>query len=241
MKAIILAAGLGSRLAPLTDTTPKSLLPVGGRPILHRQLSAIRQCGLQEVIMVTGYRAEMIKQFIADQFPDLTVTFIHNPDFSTTNTAYSLWLTKEVASGEDFVKFDADVVFQEEILEKLLAAPGDLCFTVDQQINLASEEVKVQLDQNGKILKIGKHISPENAIGESIGIDKVMSSESARLFTLLDELLADTKNRQAYYEAAFEMIIERGAYCTINDITGCKWTEIDSHEDYALANQLFPA
>lgn len=240
MKAIILAAGLGSRLAPLTDSSPKSLLTVGGTPILKRQIDSILTSGISDIVVVTGYKAEMIKDFISENYPQISVEYIYNENYNSTNTAYSLWLTRDSVTGHELVKFDADVVFDQEILEKLINSTGDLCFTIDRNINLANEEVKVKIDENGKILKIGKEILPSEAVGESIGIDKVSQETNERLFLVLEELLQDPANHQAYYEAAFELLIDEGANCTINDITGHTWTEIDSHEDFALANQLFP-
>jgi choline kinase len=239
MKAIILAAGFGSRLRPLTDENPKSLLRVGEMTIMDRMLKNIEACGINDVVIVTGYMREKIVQFIADHYSHLTVNFIHNEDYETTNTAYSLLLTREATSGDDFVKFDADVVFEQEILKKLLAAGADNYLCVDKNINLAAEEVKVKVGDDGKIVKASKNVAPADAVGESIGIEKISRSTSAKLFDALEKLLVNPENRQEYYEAAYEMLIEAGSPFYPVDITGSRWVEIDTHEDYQQANQLF--
>ena len=123
LKAIILAAGVGSRIRPLTDSCPKSLLMVAGKPILERMIGHIQACGITEVIFVLGYINDQIEEFVRVKFPDLNAHFILNDRFEETNTGYSLMLTKTAIGDARFVKFDADVVFDIEILRTLIASP----------------------------------------------------------------------------------------------------------------------
>ncbi|MCC2631316.1 MAG: hypothetical protein K0S20_15 [Patescibacteria group bacterium] len=238
MKAVILAAGIGSRLRPHTDTKPKSLIEVSGVPMMERMIKAIREAGITEIIIVTGYREEYLKDFISSTFPDLSVMYVRNNEYLTTNTGYSLHLAKESIGESDFVKFDADVVFEPAILKALLESPRS-AFTVDTNINLDAEEVKVRVDAENVVINIGKDIDPSIAAGESIGMEKITADTATRLFPILKEMAEDPASHQLYYESAYDRLLEMGEQFGIVDITGKTWVEIDTHEDLALANTLF--
>lgn len=238
MKAIILAAGIGSRLHPLTETTPKSLLPVGEKPMLMRSLQSLQDLNIKDILIITGYREDDIKNFVKENFPDLNVQFITNEKYDVTNTGYSLLLAKDFAKDSDFVKFDADVVFEKEILERLLnVKTSALC--IDSNINLEAEEVKVITDGKGGVIAVGKKIPPHQAHGESIGIEKITSEAGEKLFTILEELMTNPENHQDYYDDSYTTLVDMGVEFAANDITGLKWVEIDNHNDYALANSVF--
>lgn len=238
-KAIILAAGVGSRIRPLTDNCPKTLLRVGGVPILERMLTNIGSCGIDETIIVLGYLPEQIESFVRDTFPELNVQFIVNPRYRETNTGYSLMLVEEAVGESSFVKFDADVVFEVEILQRLLSGTGSNQLCIDRNIQLDAEEVKVTLSGDTRVAKIGKSLSPHEAIGESIGIEKISSETAKLLFVELRTMMRNPQNLQAYYEAAYELLIENGVAFEALDITGLAWTEIDTHEDFESATKIF--
>ncbi len=239
LKAIILAAGVGSRIRPLTDECPKSLLTVAGIPILQRMIDNIQACGINEVIFVLGYLDRQIEEFVKTTFPDLKAHFILNRKFGETNTGYSLMLTEAAVGGESFVKFDADVVFDIEILRTLIASPFDNCLCIDREIQLDAEEIKVLSGDNNRVLQASKTVDPTKAIGESIGIEKLDSQTASLLFKELHLMMKDTANHQAYYEAAYERLIDNETPFHTVDITGLDWTEIDTHEDFHAANQMF--
>jgi len=118
LKAIILAAGVGSRIRPLTDNCPKSLLKIGDYTILEMMISHLQSSGINDVVIVLGYLQQQIKDYIAGNFPDVNVQFVINEHYETTNTGYSLMLTESFVKDCDFIKFDADVVFEKSILNK---------------------------------------------------------------------------------------------------------------------------
>ncbi len=107
MKAIILAAGVGSRIKPLTDNCPKSLLKVGDNTILEMMISHIQDCGINEIIIVVGYLKEQIKDYVKTKFLDLNVNFVTNDKYAETNTGYSLMLVKNFIRDSGFIKLDA--------------------------------------------------------------------------------------------------------------------------------------
>lgn len=239
MKAIILAAGVGSRIRPLTDNCPKSLLKVGGRTILEMMISHIQDCGINEVVFVLGYLQEQIKDYVDAQFPDLTVHYVINDRFAETNTGFSLMLTKDSVDGCSFIKFDADVVFDKEILKRLIECEYDNCLCIDKNINLDAEEIKVIIEDQNRVIKASKTVNPKDAAGESIGIEKISSAAAKLLFAELEAMMADEKNHQEYYEAAYERLIGKNVVFHALDISGLKWTEIDTKEDFATAEKIF--
>lgn len=238
MKAVILAAGVGSRIRPLTDNKPKSLLPIGNDTILGLMLKNLKSV-TKEVGIVTGYRENQIKDYCASNFSDMMFTFIRNEVFEETNTGYSLMLAKDFVGGDSFLKFDADVVFDSKILEKLIADKRENCLCIDKDINLEAEEIKVICDDEEKVLEIGKKLDPDKCKGESIGIEKIGSAAGERLFKKLEELMQNKSNFNEYYDDQYGVLSAQGTPFYACDISGFNWAEIDTHEDYRLAQELF--
>lgn len=239
MKAVILAAGVGSRIRPLTDNCPKCLLKVGGNTILEMMISHIQDCGINEIIFVLGYLQEQIKDYVKTKFPDLNAHFVINDQYSVTNTGFSLMLTKDLVGESAFVKFDADVVFDKEILKKLIECEYASCLCIDKDINLDAEEIKVIIDDQNRVLKASKIVNPKDAVGESIGIEKISSEAAKLLFAELEIMMADEKNYQEYYEGAYERLIEKNVPFYALDISRLQWTEIDTKEDFITAEKIF--
>lgn len=237
--AVILAAGIGSRLSPLTDNCPKSLLSVGGSVILERMLRNCLSCGISQFVLVLGHRADEIKQFVDKTFRGIRVTYVINERYRETNTGYSLMLASKAIGTADFIKFDADVVFDVKILRQLIDSdhPNVLC--IDQNIALEDEEVKVITDDQMQILEVGKSVDPKLAMGESIGIEKISAMTGPSLFAELTEMMESRNHFQDYYEAAYERLVVKGTAFRALDITGLNWTEIDTAQDYAAANAIF--
>lgn len=239
IKAIILAAGVGSRIRPLTDNCPKSLLKVGDNTILEMMIAHIQDCEINEVIFVLGYLQERIKDYVKTKFPDLNAHFVTNDKYVVTNTGYSLMLTEDLVGDSAFIKFDADVVFDKEILKKLIECEYESCLCIDKDINLDAEEIKVIIDDSNRVLKANKTVAPKDAVGESIGIEKISSKTAKLLFAELKIMMADKKNHQEYYEGAYERLIKRDVHFHALDISGLRWTEIDTKEDFITAEKIF--
>lgn len=238
IKAVILAAGVGSRIRPLTDNCPKSLLMINGKTILEMMISHIQKCGISEVVFVLGYLQDQIKDYVKTQFPDLVAHYITNKKYKETNTGYSLLLTKDLVQDSTFIKFDADVVFDIAILKNLINSEHDNCLCIDKNIHLDAEEIKVIIREENRVVKASKTVNPEDAIGESIGIEKISPEAAHALFFELEIMMKDEQHHQEYYEAAYERIIEKDVPFHALDISGLKWTEIDTKEDFLSAESL---
>ena len=202
-------------------------------------LSHIKTCGINEVIFVLGYLQDQIKDYVKTQFPDLIAQFITNEKYEVTNTGYSLMLTKDFVKNSTFIKFDADVVFDINILKTLIASEYDNCLCIDKNINLDAEEIKVIIKDDNRVVKASKTVNPLDAIGESIGIEKISGETAHTLFNDLELMMKDEQYHQEYYEAAYERLIEKDVPFYALDISGLRWTEIDTKEDFMLAGKIF--
>ncbi len=239
IKAVILAAGVGSRIRPMTDNCPKSLLKVGDYTILEMMISHIQDCGINEVILVLGYLQEQIKDYVKTKFPDLNACFVRNDKYAETNTGFSLMLAEDFIKESAFVKFDADVVFDKEILKNLIECKYSNCLCIDKNSNLDAEEIKVIIDDQNRVVKASKIVNPKDAVGESIGIEKIDGETAMLLFAELRIMMEDGQNHQEYYEAAYERLIKKYVPFYALDISGLKWIEIDTKEDFITAERSF--
>ena len=233
-KAIILNAGEGKRLRPLTELVPKCLLKLDGITILEHQLANLADCGIREVVIVIGYRADQIFWKVKDERFGLNIKFIQNPIFAETNTVYSLWLARNEIK-RDFLYFNGDVIFHKHVLKRLINAEYDTCIAIDNR-KVGEEEVKVQLISN-KVKVIGKKIDPSKAQGEFIGIAKFSQKFNYVFVEKLDEVV-----KEGAINALFEVALDRALkYYDVHavDVSDLPCMEIDSHEDFKVARKIY--
>ncbi len=242
MKAIILAAGMGTRLESVSGGIPKCMVKVGGIPLIDRMLSRIAQAGIEEAIVVTGYRADVLKEHVSSIGTSLAnnAVFVHNDRFSDMGNFYSLLVAEEAVGDSSFIKFDGDVLLDEKVLPILLAAKGPAALAVDCREGMGEEEMKVMVDETGAIIALNKGMDPERSLGEYIGIDRVDAALSKTVFAQLRSLI-DQGETHEYYEKAYEQLIAQGVHYEIADITGCVWTEIDDAADLQAAEDMLLA
>jgi choline kinase len=231
-----LAAGCATRLRPYSDDTPKTLLPVGGVPILRRTMTTLLRAGFDQFVIGTGYLEHMVRDAVGSWFPDLDVVFVTNPDFRTTNNAYSLLLAREHVENDGFILLDGDVVFDLGVIEELVERGPD-CLAVRSVGELGLEEVKVTADNQDRVLAIGKHVPVRSAMGESVGIELFSAASSKRLFAALDARVRQQGLVNEYYEASFQQILDEGATLYGVDIGSMYASEIDTIEDLIAANE----
>lgn len=239
MKAIVLAAGIASRLRPLTDNTPKCLLNVGSKNLLGRTIDALISNGFNELVVVTGYLREMIENYISSNYPQLTVDYIFNQNYASTNNIHSLWLTKEAVKGQSILLLDSDILFDPLLITRLLDSNYKNCLALNSH-ELGDEEIKVIVDNSSKILEISKVCSISDAIGESVGIEKFSELLVEQLFEELDDMILNKKQSNIFYEAAFENIIKKGADIYIVNTTDLFSMELDTVEDFENACEKLP-
>lgn len=237
--AVLLAAGEGTRLHPHTLDRPKCLVEVAGRPLLDRALVALEAAGFDELVIVTGFREDVLQSFLAaraQRHASLRVTCVRNPEYARTNNAYSLWSAREAVPG-GFVLLDGDLLFEPGVLRTLLATAGEAALAVERRADLGDEEMKVLVGPDVSVAAVNKTMDPSVAIGESIGVAR-FSAMAAR--ALWDRLGAQIEQgqRNVYYELAFEELIADGWRFEIADVTGLACMEIDTPADLEAAHLL---
>jgi choline kinase len=235
--AVILAAGVGSRLREKTHDKPKALVEVSGKTILGRAVEALSSHGVRKIVIATGYREEALHRALEGS--PIEIVYRRNPRYETTQNAVSLALCRDALDGSSFFKLDGDVLFDGAILERLDASSGLLSVAVDRGVALDPEAMKVKVGSDGYIAAFGKGILVDDASGESIGLERVSAEASTPLFDALD-----AANRAGetdlYYEDVYSRLIEKGLVASMVDVAGDRWCEVDDMEDLARAERLFP-
>ena len=237
MKAVILAAGVASRLRPLTENTPKCLLKVNGKTLLERTLDNFIENGITDFLIVTGYLQNMIIDFVTANYPKINVKFIENKDYSTTNNIYSLYLAESFAGGEDFILSDSDILFSKDIISELLTNNNPDVLAMNRH-ELGEEEIKIISDNECNVLEISKVCSIEKAVGESVGLEKFSKKYSKALFKELHQMIDKEGLSNVFYEKAFERLIPQGYIFKYLDTTDFFSMEIDTVEDYERVKDL---
>ena len=235
MKAFILAAGVSRRLYPHTYNTPKCLLEVGGKPIIHYQLEALLDLGVKDISIVIGYHREILIQHLKDNFPTMNFNFIINHHYFETNTAYSVYIGKEVLN-ENHILMNADVVYPKGLLNKLIDTKHKTALAVDIK-SCGLEEVKVIDGGSDKIAAIGKELIETQCLGEFIGVAK-LSKDFCNLFSNSLEDLIDSGGVNDYFEAAIQPILKKIDIYYV-DVSEFPCMEIDFIEDLEKARSLF--
>lgn len=239
MKAIILAAGMGTRLEAVSGGIPKCMVKVAGVPLINRMMERIEQAGIDDLIIVTGFKAELLEAHVRSLALPLArkAIFVHNDRFADMGNFYSLLVAEEAVAGESFIKLDGDVLVDRDILPKVLTAPGPAALAVERRDGMGAEEMKVRVDASGRIVELNKRMDPALALGEYIGVDRVDAELGPTVFAKLRELI-DLGETNEYYERAYERLLQTGTPWQVADITGCQWAEIDDAKDLAHANQM---
>ena len=244
MIGVILAAGMAKRLRPLTDTKPKCLLKVGERTLLERTVDAMRQAGIREFLVVTGYRGEMIHYFLGEYSSRSSLssqpsfTFLDNTDYEHNNNIYSLWMACQKVRGCDFLLMDSDILCDPAAVVRI-AQEQTSALAVNRH-ELGEEEMKVVVDAHNRITEISKTCRPEDAMGESVGIEKITADYSEALARELDQMILQEGLIDIFYERAFERLIPQGHTFKVVDTTHYFSYELDTPEDFQRAQELMP-
>ena len=238
MIGVILAAGMAKRLRPLTDTKPKCLLKVGERTLLERTVSAMQQAGINQFVVVTGYLSEQIREALASHPSPLNITFIHNADYEHNNNIFSLWIAMREVRGKEFLLMDSDILCDPAAVVRIAHEP-ESALALNRHA-CGEEEIKVIVDEEGRITEISKVCSIQDAIGESVGIEKMTAAYSEALYHELQQMIEQEGLIDVFYERAFERLIPQGHTFRVVDTTSYFSYELDTPEDFERAQQLMP-
>lgn len=225
-KAIILAAGVGSRLRPLTDERPKCLLDVGTQTLIDHQMSALHLCGITDVTVVVGFCADRIRQHLGNR-----VHYLENERYESTNSLYSLWLARtELLAGA--LILNSDVLAAPVLFEHLVRAAAPDAILVERGDAFEAEDMKVTL--NGPfVVDFGKDLPSERAHAHNVGVAKFSAAGAAHLVACLDALVA-TGHENDWAPRAFREFASQHPL-TVVATDGLPWIEIDYLDDLTRA------
>lgn len=234
--AIILCAGMGSRLKPMTDHTPKCLLEVGAQTLLKRLIGQLDEAGFKKKVIVGGHLSKKIAAYLREEKLS-EVLLIDNPDYEKTNNAVSLGLALQNCDG-GFLIVDGDLWLEEGILKALADFPQENAIVGDPDpTRLTGEAMKVLAGCKAEVLKLSKNLSLDEAWGEYIGLARLDKKWAQALSKIIGGL--DPKDREnCYYEDVINRLIPTLPALHLFSTQGRKWTEIDSPEDLAEAQRL---
>ena len=229
---------MAKRLRPLTDEKPKCLLEVGGKTLLQRTVDAMISAGVKEFVVVTGYRENMIREFLTVNYPLSIINFIDNVDYEHNNNIFSLWLAMQQLHGQEVLLMDSDILCDPEAVRRVAKKTNPALAM--QQHELGEEEMKIVVDKAGRITEISKTCNPADAIGESVGIEKMTAEYTEAIYQELRKMILDEVLIDIFYERAFERLIPQGHTFEVVDTTDLFSYELDTPEDLAKATEALP-
>lgn len=227
MQAVILAAGVGSRLQSLTGGKPKCLVELGGRPLILHQIEALADHGVGPVLVVLGYRADDVKAVIGER-----AEVVINERYEATNSLYSLGLAREWVKGP-FILLNCDLFFHPDILDRVLEEEGNV-LAYDSTSSRGREQTKVAF-KHRRVVDIGKDVPPASARGESLGLLKFDERGAVEMMQLADALIRDGQEKAWVIEAT-RALCQTVAIYGVN-VAGLAWTEIDFPYDLDVARR----
>ena len=237
MRAIILAAGVGSRVTPHADAAPACLVDLGGKTLLCRYLEAFAALGIPEAVLVVGYRREQVVAEAAAGPPAVRVRVVEN-DRYTRGHILSLWQARHEFD-DDVLIMDADLLFPQELLARLLATPDPNAIAVDEQFQDTGGEKKVACE-DGWVIEVSRKISQDSRVrGAAVGVLRLSAEAAEILRGILEEFIETGKDSLEYQEAFRELAGE--VPIGVVEMGDLPWVAIDSQEDLARAqNEILP-
>jgi len=237
MKALVLSAGQGSRLLPLTAEKPKCLLSIGPHRLIEWQLLELAAAGVNEIVVVLGYAADQVET-VLDQWrgPNLTIRTIFNPFFNVADNLASCWLARHEME-EDFLVLNGDTLFEADILRSVLASPdAPITITIDRKSHYDADDMKVHVDGD-QLVSVGKTLSAEETNGESIGMLLFRGTGPALFSDMLDQFMHTPEGLKTWYLRVIDRLAKTGAV-RASSIEGKAWGEVDFLEDLERARQM---
>ena len=237
-RAIILSAGRGGRLLPLTEHVPKCLLDLGGRSLLAWQLRGLAAAGVREALVVTGYGSELVELELRQHTPaELHVQPLYNPFFQVADNLASCWLARAAMNGPCLI-LNGDTLFEPEVARRLLAAePALITVTIDRKPGYDDDDMKVST--NGERLTgIGKKLPAGEVSGESIGFLR-FSADGAKLFvTEIERTMRTPAGPRLWYLSAIHALASAGVDVRVASIEGLQWSELDFPADLVRCRSI---
>ncbi len=233
-RAIILSAGQGKRLLPMTESRPKCLLDLSGRTLLGWQLHRLQAVGVREAVVVTGFRHDAVVAEIAALGLAMPVRTLFNPFYALADNLASCWLARAEFQGEVLL-LNGDTLFEQAIVERLIAAPpAEITVTIDRKGDYDADDMKVATD-GLRLTAIGKAIDVYDA--ESIGFLRFSAAGAARFSAAVEDALHRAEGLRRWYLSVINDLAPTGAVAT-QSIEGLEWGEMDFPKDLVFNTAL---
>jgi L-glutamine-phosphate cytidylyltransferase len=232
LKAAVLAAGRGIRMG---GEKPKTLIAVADdEPLLHYLLAGLRKAEVEDLLVVTGFEAEEIQEFVASRWSE-NVQFVFNARFASWGNFHSVRLAIDQSPGRDLLVVNSDIVIHPDVIRRVAETEGDLVLAVDRRDRLDQEDMRVELRGN-RVAAIGKDLKPARSHGEYIGVS-LMRHDAARLYADLSTQLQWTATTRLYYEDVYGMMLERVDARPVLARPG-EYAEVDEPGDLEAATKV---
>ena len=239
MKVLILGAGQGKRLLPLTEEVPKALLDIHGRTLVERQIDAFVGCGIKEFVVITGYNSTMMADHLKEiegRNPGIEIRTVYNPFYPVADNLASCWMAREEMDGE-FIQVNGDNLFRSTMIEELLKAPeAPVIVAINRKDQYDNDDMKVMLDGE-RLTEVGKTLPLEAVTAEAIGIYH-FRGEGTRLYRdVLEKAMLEPSGLKQWFPAAVGTLAKL-TEVKVCAVTGHEWCEVDFPVDLQHARQL---
>jgi choline kinase len=239
MKAVILSAGQGKRLLPMTADCPKCILPIMGQTLIEWQIDELAKCGIDQVTVVLGYRAEKVERILRSRYSADRVRTVYNAAYAVSDNLVSCWAAHDEMD-QDFVLLNGDTLFEAAVLNQLLETnPRPITVVVSQKNEYDADDMKVEL--NGcRLVKIGKELIPDQVDGESIGMILFRERGPVLFRDALEKALRDPSSQMKWYLSVIDELAHNIPVWTCL-IPGLQWCEVDYRADLQQAEKVVTA
>lgn len=236
MKVIILSAGQGKRLLPLTAKIPKCLLEIQGKTVIEWQIDELHKCGLDQIIVVTGYGSEKVESLLQRRYEQENIKTHYNPDYAKTDNLVSCWQVRNEMN-EDFILLNGDTLFEAAVLGTLLTSPASqITVTINHKDSYDTDDMKVSLAEH-RLTKIGKDIPQGEIHGESIGMILFRKDGPGIFRKGLEKAVTETSSANRWYLSVIDAIALKKTVstCSIGELL---WCEVDYPADLKKADTI---
>ena len=239
MKAVILSAGQGKRLLPLTADSPKCILPIRGQTLIEWQIDELAKCGVNQVTVVLGYRADKVERILRSRYGTNRVRTVYNAAYAVSDNLVSCWAARDEMN-KDFVLLNGDTLFEAAVLKRLLEADNrPVTVVVSQKNEYDADDMKVELD-GCQLTKIGKDLIPDQVDGESIGMILFRGRGPMMFREAINNALRDPASQMKWYLSVIDEMARKIPVWTCA-VRGLQWCEVDYRADLEQAEKVVTA
>ncbi len=236
-RAILLSAGQGRRLLPLTADRPKCLIRIGDRSLLEWQVDALLEAGIKEVVVVSGYRSDLVESVVKRRYADRRVRVEFNPFFDISDNLASCWIVREVMD-TDFLLLNGDIIFEAAVLKRVLESDSaPITLTVNLKDEYDDDDMKVKLSR-GLVRSVSKTLAPQQTDCESIGMLYFRGKGPALFRAAVENAMRHPTSLKLWYLSIIDALAADGMVKPC-PVTGLGWAELDFPGDLEAAKATF--